>query len=129
MAKNKHHNLTRRERQIIDVIYRLGSASVAEVLDNIADPPSYSAVRALMRLMEEKGYIKHRKQGAKFIYSPTQSRYNACRSALKHLVHTFFNNSAENAVVALLDSSELGLSEKEMDRISKIIDKARKNEK
>ncbi len=129
MAKNKHHNLTRRERQIIDVIYRLGSASVAEVLSNIADPPSYSAVRALMRLMEEKGYIKHRKQGAKYIYSPTQSRYNACRSALKHLVNTFFNNSAENAVVALLDSSELGLSEKEMDRISKIIDKARKNEK
>ncbi len=129
MAKNKHHNLTRRERQIIDVIYRLGSASVAEVLDNITDPPSYSAVRALMRLMEEKGYIKHRKQGAKYIYSPTQSRQNASKSALKHLVSTFFDNSAENAVVALLDTSDLGLSSKEIDRITKMIDKSRKSGK
>lgn len=125
MAKNKHHNLTRRERQIIDVIYRLGSASVADVLDNLADPPSYSAVRALMRLMEEKGYIKHKKLGAKYIYSPTQSRTNASKSALKHLVQTFFDNSTEDAVVALLDSSELKLSSKEIDRITKIIDKAK----
>ena len=125
MAKFKPHKLTRRERQILDVIHRLESASVSDVIDQMQDPPSYSAIRALMRLMEEKGYIKHRKQGAKYIYSSTQTRTNASKTAMKHLVHTFLENSTEEAVLALLDSSELKLSEKELKRISKIIESSK----
>jgi BlaI family transcriptional regulator, penicillinase repressor len=126
MAKFKAYKLTRRERQIIDIVYRLETASVHDVIDQMIDPPSYSAIRALMRLMEEKGYIKHKKQGAKYIYSPTQSRTNASKSAIKNLVNTFFDNSTEDAVAALLDSSEIKLSENEMKRISKIISAKKK---
>ncbi len=126
MAKFKAYKLTRRERQIIDIVYRLETASVHDVIDQMIDPPSYSAIRALMRLMEEKGYIKHKKQGAKYIYSPTQSRTNASKSAIKNLVNTFFDNSTEDAVAALLDSSEIKLSDSEMKRISKIISAKKK---
>ncbi len=125
MAKFKPHKLTRREKQIIEVIYRMESASVADVLGNMPDPPSYSAVRALMRLMEEKGYIKHKKEGAKFIYSPVQSRLNASKIAVKNLVNTFFENKTEDAVVALIDSSDIKLSDADMKKISKIIEKAK----
>ena len=121
MAKFKPHKLTRRERQIIDSIYRLESASVHDVMDNMDEPPSYSAVRALMRLMEENGYIKQKKQGAKYIYSPTQSRGNASKTTIKNLVDTFFDNSTEEAVLALIDSSGVKISESDLKKISKIV--------
>jgi predicted transcriptional regulator len=103
MARNSHIHLARRERQIMEVVYRLGQASVADVLAQLPDPPSYSAVRAMMRLLEEKGHLRHKQQGARYVYLPIQSRETARRSALKHLVRTFFDGSAENAVAALLD--------------------------
>jgi BlaI family transcriptional regulator, penicillinase repressor len=123
MAKFKPHNLSRREKQIIDIIYRLESASVQDVIDNMTDPSSYSAIRALMRLMEEKGYIKHKKQGAKYIYSPAHSKANASKMAIKNLVKTFFGNSTQDAVVALLDTSDVKISDKDMKQISKMIGK------
>lgn len=125
MARNSHIHLARRERQIMEVVYRLGQASVADVLAQLPDPPSYSAVRAMMRLLEEKGHLKHKQQGARYVYLPTQSRETARRSALKHLVRTFFDGSAENAVAALLDISDKRLSGSELDRIASLIDAAR----
>ncbi len=125
MAKQSHINLARRERQIMEVVYRLGQASVADVLAQLPDPPSYSAVRAMMRLLEEKGHLRHKQQGARYVYLPTQSRETARRSALKHVVRTFFDGSAENAVAALLDLSDKQLSESELNRITGMIDAAR----
>jgi len=109
----------------MEVVYRLGQASVADVLAQLPDPPSYSAVRAMMRLLEEKGHLRHKQQGARYVYLPTQSRETARRSALKHLVRTFFDGSCENAVAALLDLSDKRLSEPELDRIADLIDAAR----
>ena len=109
----------------MEVVYRLGQASVADVLAQIPDPPSYSAIRAMMRLLEEKGHLRHKQQGARYVYLPTQSRETARRSALKHLVRTFFDGSAENAVAALLDLSDKQLSGSELDRIAGMIDAAR----
>jgi BlaI family transcriptional regulator, penicillinase repressor len=125
MAKFKPHKLTRREKQIIDIIYRLESASVQDVIDQMDNPPSYSAIRALMRIMEERSYIKHKKQGAKYIYSPTQSRASASKVALKNMVKTFYDNSTPDAVVALIDASDIKLSDNDMNRISKIIGKSK----
>ena len=121
-----HLNLSRRERQIMDVLYRRGSASAAEVLENLPEPPSYSAVRALLRILEEKGHIKHEEVGGKYVFMPKVRRENAKRSAMRHLVQTFFDGSAEDAVRALLDSSSSKLSEEELDRLQRLIDKARK---
>jgi predicted transcriptional regulator len=109
----------------MEVVYRLGQASVADVLAQLPDPPSYSAVRAMMRLLEEKGHLRHKQQGARYVYLPVQSRETARRSALKHLVRTFFDGSAENAVAALLDLSDKHLNESELDRIAGLINAAR----
>src|SRR5438128_478613 len=95
--------LSRRERQIMDVIYRRGRATAAEVLEELPDPPSYSAVRALLRLLEEKGHVKHEQDGPRYVFTPTVTRERARRSALKHVVRTFFDGSATDAVAALLD--------------------------
>lgn len=118
-------DLSRRERQIMDVVYRLGKASVGEVLERIPDPPSYSAVRALMRILEEKGHLRHEQDGPRYLYLPTVPRDSARRSALTHMVRTFFGGSAEAAVAALLDPSNHRLSDRELDRLSALIDQAR----
>jgi BlaI family transcriptional regulator, penicillinase repressor len=117
--------LSRRERQIMDVVYRLGKATVTDVLERLPDPPSYSAVRALMRILEEKGHLSHEQDGPRYVYLPTVPRDAAQASALSHLVRTFFGGSAEAAVAALLDLPEHGMSEGELTRLSRLIDDAR----
>jgi predicted transcriptional regulator len=126
MTKNPHAHLSRRERQIMDVIYSKGRATAAEVLEAIPTPPSYSAVRAMLRLLEEKGYLRHEQDGPRYVFLPTLSRERARQSAMKQLLQTFFDNSAEQAVAALLDMSRAKLSAAELDRLSEMIDKARK---
>ncbi len=126
MNKNSLLQLSRRERQIMDIIYQHGEASVAEVLENMSDPPSYSAVRAMVRILEEKGHLKHRVDGTKFIFKPTLPAENAKRSVLSHLVQTYFDGSVEQVVAALLDSSSTELSGLELDRLSQLIQEARK---
>ena len=126
MAKKATVHLSRRERQIMDVVYRLGSATVSEVLKDLPDPPSYSAVRATMRLLEERGHLKHKQDGPRYVYFPTQSRDKARRSALRHLLQTFFDGSAEHAVAALLDMSAQELSDEELDRLTQLIEDVRK---
>jgi predicted transcriptional regulator len=118
-------DLSRRERQIMDVVYRLGKAAVGDVLERIPEPPSYSAVRALMRILEEKGHLRHEQDGPRYLYLPTVPRESARRNAMSHLVRTFFGGSTEAAVAALLDPSNHDLSDRELDRISALIDQAR----
>ena len=125
-AKETHLHLSRRERQIMDVIYSCGSVTVQEVVDQIPDPPSYSAVRAMLRVLEEKGHVSHREDGPRYVYIPTVPRDEASRSALRQLVRTFFDGSAEQAAAALLDMSGSDLSEQELDRLSEAIEQARK---
>ena len=116
--------LTRREREIMDILHRRGKATAHEVLEDLADPPSYSAVRALLRLLEERGHAKHTQDGQRYIYAPAVARGDARKSALSHLVKTFFAGSVEDAVAALVDRSKL--SPEELDRLSDLIDRARK---
>jgi predicted transcriptional regulator len=118
-------NLSRRERQIMDIVYELGKASVAQVLERIPDPPSYSSVRALLTVLEEKGHLKHFQEGPRYIYFPTLSREEARQNALKHIKKTFFGNSTEEIVAALLNISE-NLSEADYKRLSALIKKAQK---
>ena len=121
--------LSRRERQIMDVLYRLGSATAAEVQENIADAPSYSAVRALLRILVEKGHARHAYDGPRYVYSPVISRPVAQKSALRQLVKTFFNGSASNAVAALIDMSGKDLSDSELDRLAAIVEQAKREGK
>ena len=118
--------LSRREREIMDVIYRTGRATAAEVLDQLADPPSYSAVRALLRVLEEKGHLRHEEDGPRYVFVPTVPRERARASALRQLLHTFFDGSTEQAVAALLDLSSTRLSDAELARLSQLIADARK---
>jgi BlaI family transcriptional regulator, penicillinase repressor len=124
-----HLHLSRRERQIMDVLYRKGSATAAEVLESIPSPPSYSSVRALLRILEQKGHIKHEERAGKYVFMPTVPHAKAKRSAILHLVQTFFDGSPEDAVAALLDASSSKLSSDELDRLQGLIDKARKGGK
>ena len=117
--------LTRRERQIMDVLYREGSATVSEVMAQIPDPPSYSAVRATMNVLEEKGHIKHRQDGPRYVYLPAVPRDRARTAALNHLLQTFFDGSAESAVVALLQMSDSTLSKTDFERLADEVRKAR----
>lgn len=119
-------NLSRRERQIMDVIYALQEATVNQVLERLPSPPSYSAVRALLRVLEQKGHLVHRQDGPRYIYAPTLPREKARRSALKHLLQTFFDDSTEDVVAALLDISEDNLSAEDYGRMMELITKARK---
>src|SRR5918996_476764 len=100
-----HQQLSRRERQIMDVIYRLNKATAAEIHERLPDQPTYSTVRAKLRVLEEKGFVRHKEQGPRYLYTPTTPRDKARRSALQHLVDTFFGGSAEQVVAALLDKS------------------------
>ena len=117
--------LSRRERQIRASIYRRGRATAAEVLEDLPDPPSYSAVRALLRLLEEKGHVRHEQDGPRYVFLPTVTRDRARKSALKHVVRTFFDGSPTDAVAALLDG-DTKLDESELDRLSAMIEQARK---
>ena len=126
VSKAAEKGLSRRERQIMDVIYRRGQATAAEVLEDLPDPPSYSAVRAMLRVLEEKGHLRHEQQGPRYVFLPTVPREQARRSALKQLVQTFFDGSTEQAVAALLDLSDRALSDAELDRLARLIDQARK---
>jgi BlaI family penicillinase repressor len=126
MTKNPHAHLSRRERQIMDVIYQQGRATAAEVLENMPNPPSYSAVRAMLRLLEDKGLVRHEQDGPRYVYLPTLSRDKARQSAMKQLLQTFFDDSAEQAVAALIDMSRPKMSDVELDRLSRLIDEARK---
>ena len=127
MTKPAAHDLSRRERQIMDVIFQRGTATAAEVAEAIPDPPSYSAVRALLRILEEKGYLRHEQQGLRYVFIPTMRRDTARRSALKGVVKTFFNGSVENTVAALLGQQKL--SPEELDRLAELIARARKEER
>ncbi len=126
MAVSPHIDLSRRERQIMDVIYASGSATVREVMDRIPDPPSYSAVRAMLRVLEEKGHLKHEQDGPRYTYLPVVPHEEARDSAMKQMLHTFFDGSAERAVAALLDISGTDLSTSEWDRLADMIKQARK---
>ena len=118
--------LTRREREIMDILYRRGRATAHEVLEDLAEPPGYSAVRALLRLLEERGHVKHAEDGQRYVYSPAVARGDARKSALAHVVKTFFAGSVEQAVTTLVESSRTKLSPDELDRLSDLIDRARK---
>jgi len=126
MSKETSTQLSRREREIMDVIYRSGRATAAEVLDQLAEPPSYSAVRALLRVLEDKGHLRHEEDGPRYVFLPTVPRERALQSALRQLLHTFFDGSAEQAVAALLDLSSARLSDAELQRLSQLIADARK---
>src|SRR5690242_18052419 len=119
--------LGKRERQIMDAVYRLGRATVAEVRAEIPDPPSYSAVRGMMRFLEEKGQLRHVQEGVRYVYLPTVAPARARRSALQKLVHTFFGGSTREAVAALIEDAEL--KDDDLDRLQALIDKARKEER
>jgi len=118
--------LSRRERQIMDILFQRGKASAAEVREAMPDAPSYSAVRAMLRILEEKGHVKHQAEGLKYVYLPSIAREKAKRSAVKHLLDTFFNGSPEHAMAALLDVSATRLSDDELDRMAQMIEQARK---
>ena len=123
-----HLNLSRRERQIMDIVYRRGRASVADVLNDLENPPSYSAIRSIMRILEEKRHLKHYKEGARYIYTPIHPRQNAGESALKQVFQTFFDNSIEKTIAALLNVSDTALSDEESDRLAALIEQAKKEE-
>jgi predicted transcriptional regulator len=116
--------LSRRERQIMDVIYARGQATAAEVTAALPDPPSYSAVRALLRILEQKGHLRHQEDGPRYVFLPTVSRDRARRSALRNLVRTFFDGSSAQAAAALIDQAEL--SDEDATRLAQLIEKAKK---
>lgn len=118
-------DLSRRERQIVDVLFKLGRASAAEVRGELPDAPSYSAVRALLRILEEKGHVRHEQDGPRYVYMPTVGRDSAKKSALRHLVQTFFEGSATQAMSALLDSASSKLSDEDFERLKKMLEEAR----
>jgi BlaI family transcriptional regulator, penicillinase repressor len=123
-----HHDLSRRERQIMDVVYRLERAAVADVLERLPDPPSYSAVRAMLRILEEKGHLRHEQEGPRYLYTPTIPRDTAKESALKNILRTFFGGSTEAAVAALLDLRKEEMTDAELERISRVIEDAKRGE-
>jgi predicted transcriptional regulator len=129
MAQKKQPAMSRRERQIMEIVYRLGSATAAEVLESLPDPPSYSAVRAMMRILEDKGHLTHRHDGPRYVYSPVVPRAAARQSALRSIVKTFFDGSATQAVAALLDMSESRLTGDEADQLARLIEKAKREGK
>ena len=126
MKKGVHVDLSRRERQIMDVIYRKETATAAEVMDSIPDAPSYSAVRALLRILEEKGHLKHDKVGPRYVYRPTVSLENAKKTAMRHVLSTFFEGSVSQAVSALLDIQHRDLNDEELNRLEDIISEAKR---
>jgi predicted transcriptional regulator len=125
-SKHQSDGLGARERQIMGVIYQLEEASVGDVLERLADPPSYSAVRTMIRALEKKGLLRHRQVGTRYVYRPKTSRESASRSALRHVMLTFFGGSATDAVAAILDDSASRLTRGDLERLERLIDQARK---
>ena len=126
MAEELLTDLSRRERQIMDFLYQSGRATAAEVQARLPDPPSYSAVRAMLRVLEDKGHVRHEQDGPRYVYVPRVARDRAKRSALRHVVRTFFDGSTEQVVAALLDARVSESSDEELDRMARLIEKARK---
>ena len=126
MNRTAFTHLSRRERQIMDLLYQGGRLTAAEVHQRLPDAPSYSAVRALLRVLEQKGHVRHQEEGLRYVYLPRLTRDKAKRSALRHLVETFFDGSRGQAAAALLDGSAGDLSEKELERIAGLVEKARR---
>jgi BlaI family penicillinase repressor len=121
MTKQIHTHLSRRETQIMDAIYSLGSGGVQEVLAEMSDPPGYNSVRVILGILEEKGYLIHEKEGKRYIYRPRQSATDASRNATAQLLKTFFGNSTPSAVATLLDMSEEGMSDNDLDDLADMI--------
>lgn len=126
MAKSAYANLGARERQIMDAVHELGEASVADVHEKLTDAPSYTTVRTMMRVLQEKGHLKFRREGVKYIYRPTEAPAKARKSALQHLLKTFFGSSTGDAVAALLDMSADKMSPQEYERLAGLIEEARR---
>ena len=127
MKTPSHTELSRRERQIIDILYTQGRGTAAEVQAALPDPPSYSAVRAMLRILEEKGHVRHEQDGPRYVFLPTIARDNAKRSAMRHMLQTFFDGSAEQAISALLDDASTKMSDVELDRLARMISEARRS--
>ena len=127
MRRPLHTLLARRERQIMDILFRRGRATAAEVMEELPGEPSYSTVRTQLRVLEEKGHVRHEQEGVRFVYTPAVPRHAERRSALRHLLDTFFDGSPEKAVAALLGGEGAKLSEEQLDRIAGMIEKARKD--
>ena len=121
--------LSRRERQIMDVLYERGRATAAEILAALPDPPSYSAIRALIKVLEDKSHVKHREDGPRYVFTPSVPRSKARRNAVKHLLQTFFDDSAGEAVASLLGASAGKLKPEDLDKIEELIARARKESK
>ena len=126
--KTALNELSRRERQIMDILFREGRATALEVQSAMADAPSYSAVRALLRILEDKGHVRHEQDGPRYVYKPVVARDRAKRSAMRHLLHTFFDGSHEQAVAALLDEASTSLSDDELDKLARLIERRRAKE-
>jgi BlaI family penicillinase repressor len=126
MSPRPDLNLSRRERQIMDILFTQGRATAAEVMAALPDPPSYSAVRAMLRILEDKGHVRHEQDGPRYVYAPTVARESAKKSAIRHVLSTFFEGSASQAISALLDEDGAKLSDAELDRLARMIERARK---
>jgi BlaI family transcriptional regulator, penicillinase repressor len=126
MAKTLHSVLTRRERQIMDILFRRGRATAAEVMSELPGDTSYSTVRTQLRVLEEKGHVRHDEEGLRYVYTPAVARTTARKSALRHLVDTFFDGSTENVVAALLGGEGSRLTDEELQRIADLVAKTRK---
>src|SRR5437763_16318294 len=125
MTREGEKGLSRRERQIMDIIYRRGEATAAEVLSDLPDPPGKTAVRTLLRILEEKGHLRHEERGQAYVYRPSQSRQRAGRSALRRVLETFFDDSLEKAVAAHLSDEAVDLSPDELNRLLQLIEQSR----
>ena len=119
--------LGRRERQIMEILFRRGHATASEVLSDLPEPPSYSAVRGMLRLLETKGHVRHRWDGPRHVYVPVQTREQVQKKAARHVLHTFFDNSMEAAVAALLGGAVKPTSEEELERLAQLVERARRN--
>ena len=126
MSKKLQHGLSKRERQIMEVVYRKKTATAQEVMDEMPDPPGYSTVRSLLSILEGKGFLKHDKRGRRYVYSPTISHSSAIRSTLQNVLKTYFNNSVEDAVSALIEVHGKQLSDSDYDMLINRIEKAKK---
>jgi BlaI family transcriptional regulator, penicillinase repressor len=129
VAKPSQIQLGARERQIMDAVHQLGEGSVADVRQKLSDPPTYSTVRTMLRMLEKKGQLKHRREGIKYVYRPTQAPEQARRSALLHLLNTFFAGSAGDAIATILDLPAEKMSPEEYDRLTRLIEEARREKR
>ena len=125
-ASDKQGKFSRREREIMDALYKLGKASAAQIVEQIADPPSTTAIRTLLTILEKKGHVRHESDGTRYIYEPLVAREQMSKRAMDSLLKTFFDNSVERAVAALLTRKDADVSRDELDRLSRLIEKAKR---